>query len=130
MARGKVKWFNSQKGFGFVEQDGGGPDLFVHYSAIKSEGFKSLNEGDVIEYNVTSGPKGDTAIDVIVVSRNPAPQEGQPRPHRSADRDRDRNRQRGGESKPFNRSIEDQLKALRKSSKENQQDLANRLKRR
>ena len=126
MAQGKVKWFNSQKGFGFIEQDEGGPDLFVHYSAIKDEGFKTLAEGDVVEYTVTQGPKGETAIDVRVTSRSSAPsteKPSQPRPSSTG-------RARQAESKPFNRSIEEQLKALRKHSKENQQDLTNRLKRR
>lgn len=127
MAQGKVKWFNTQKGFGFIEQQEG-PDLFVHFSALKDEGRKSLNEGDVVEYTTTTGPKGETAIDVTVVSESssPRPRERQPQPRRTGG-NRDQNRDEG---RPFNRSIEDQLKALRKSSKENQQDLANRLKRR
>jgi CspA family cold shock protein len=130
LAQGKVKWFSSQKGFGFIEQEGG-PDLFVHHKAIQGEGFKNLNEGDVVEYNVTSGPKGETAVDVKVISRSaqeyaPANSRGQNHGNgRSNDRGRGHDR-----DKPFNRSIEEQLKALRKSSKENQQDLANRLKRR
>ncbi len=121
MAQGKVKWFSSKKGFGFIEQENG-PDLFVHHKAIQGEGFKNLNEGDVVEYSVSSGPKGENAIDVKVISRSEQPSEQRPRTSNGRDnRDQD---------KPFNRSIEDQLKALRKSSKENQQDLANRLKRR
>lgn len=125
MAQGKVKWFDSQKGFGFIEQ-GEGPDLFVHFRAISTEGFKSLQENDVVEYNIASGPKGDSAVDVKVISRSSSPKEKQSQPsYHTANSSR-----KNGESKPFNRSIEDQLKALRKSSKENQQDLANRLKRR
>ncbi len=57
MNRGKVKWFNESKGFGFIEQDGG-KDIFVHYSAIQSSGFKTLTEGDVVEFEVVEGPKG------------------------------------------------------------------------
>jgi CspA family cold shock protein len=60
MAHGTVKWFNEQKGFGFITQDSG-PDVFVHYSAIDASGFKSLNEGDEVEFTVTQGPKGPQA---------------------------------------------------------------------
>ncbi|MGI5401224.1 cold-shock protein [Streptomyces sp. CA-135486] len=58
MATGTVKWFNADKGFGFIQQDDGGPDVFVHFSAIQSTGFKELLEGDKVEYEVTQGPKG------------------------------------------------------------------------
>jgi CspA family cold shock protein len=60
MASGTVKWFNDQKGFGFITQDDG-PDVFVHYSAIEQSGFKSLAEGDQVEFEVTQGPKGPQA---------------------------------------------------------------------
>ena len=60
MAQGTVKWFNEQKGFGFITQDEG-PDVFVHYSAIDASGFKSLSEGDAVEFEVTQGPKGPQA---------------------------------------------------------------------
>jgi CspA family cold shock protein len=63
MARGKVKWFNEQKGFGFIEQEGG-TDVFVHYSAISGSGFKTLAEGDEVEFDVTQGPKGPKAENV------------------------------------------------------------------
>jgi cold shock protein len=60
MAQGTVKWFNDQKGFRFITQDGG-PDVFVHYSALEQSGFKSLAEGDQVEFEVTQGPKGPQA---------------------------------------------------------------------
>jgi CspA family cold shock protein len=66
MPRGKVKWFNDQKGFGFIEQEGGG-DVFVHYSSIKGDGFKTLAEGDDVEFELTQGPKGAKAENVVRV---------------------------------------------------------------
>ena len=60
MAQGNVKWFNDQKGFGFISQENG-PDVFVHFSAIEGEGFKSLEEGQAVEFDVTEGPKGPQA---------------------------------------------------------------------
>jgi cold shock protein len=60
---GKVKWFNEAKGFGFIERQGG-PDVFVHYSAIVGDGFKSLKEGDEVSFEVTQGPKGPQAANV------------------------------------------------------------------
>ncbi|MFQ5586935.1 MAG: cold-shock protein [Thermodesulfobacteriota bacterium] len=63
MARGKVKWFNDTKGYGFIEQDSG-DDIFVHYSAVVGEGFKTLKEGDEVEFEVTEGTKGPQAVDV------------------------------------------------------------------
>ncbi len=61
MAQGSVKWFNSEKGFGFIAQDGGGQDVFVHYSAIESDGYRSLEEQQRVEFEVTEGPKGPQA---------------------------------------------------------------------
>ncbi|MGG5259230.1 cold-shock protein [Phycicoccus avicenniae] len=64
MAQGTVKWFNAEKGFGFIAQDGGGPDVFVHYSAIDTQGYRSLDENQKVEYEVTQGPKGPQAEQV------------------------------------------------------------------
>ena len=61
MAQGTVKWFNSEKGFGFIAQDGGGPDVFVHYSAIETNGYKTLDEAQRVEFEVTQSPKGPQA---------------------------------------------------------------------
>jgi cold shock protein len=66
MAKGKVKWFNASKGFGFIEQEGGG-DVFVHFSAIQDEGYKSLDEGQAVEFEVTQGPKGAQASNVVKI---------------------------------------------------------------
>ena len=63
MAQGKVKWFDDAKGYGFISQENG-PDVFVHYSAIEGSGFRSLSEGDAVEFEVTQGPKGPQASHV------------------------------------------------------------------
>ncbi len=67
MPRGTVKWFNDAKGFGFITPEGGGTDVFVHYSAIDGRGFRSLAENQRVEYEVTAGPKGQQAKRVIPV---------------------------------------------------------------
>ncbi len=64
MAIGTVKWFNADKGFGFITQEDGGPDLFVHFSAIEGAGYRNLDENDKVEFEVTSGPKGPNASNV------------------------------------------------------------------
>ncbi len=61
MATGKVKWFNAEKGFGFIAVEGGGPDVFVHYSAIQSDGYRSLEEDQAVEFDITQGQKGPQA---------------------------------------------------------------------
>ena len=63
MAKGKVKWFNNQKGYGFITPENGA-DVFVHHTAIQGEGYKSLEEGQAVEFDVTKGPKGDQAVNV------------------------------------------------------------------
>ncbi|KAA5834450.1 cold-shock protein [Saccharopolyspora hirsuta] len=64
MAQGTVKWFNSEKGFGFIAPDDGGPDVFVHYSAIEARGFRTLEEDQKVSYEVSQGPKGPQAAGV------------------------------------------------------------------
>jgi cold shock protein len=64
MAQGTVKWFNGEKGFGFIEQDGGGADVFVHFSAIQADGYRSLDEGQRVEFDITQGQKGPQAEQV------------------------------------------------------------------
>ncbi|MGH3976023.1 MAG: cold-shock protein [Pseudonocardiaceae bacterium] len=67
MAQGVVKWFNAEKGFGFISVDGGGPDVFVHFSAIQGDGYRSLDENQRVEFESTQGPKGPQAESVRAI---------------------------------------------------------------
>ncbi len=67
MANGTVKWFNDKKGYGFIEQEDGGSDLFVHHNAINADGFKSLKEGDRVTFDIEQGQKGPAAANVTVI---------------------------------------------------------------
>jgi cold shock protein len=67
MAQGVVKWFNAEKGFGFISVDGGGPDVFVHFSAIQGDGYRSLDENQRVEFEASQGPKGPQADSVRAI---------------------------------------------------------------
>lgn len=67
MPTGTVKWFSDQKGYGFIVPDGGGKDIFVHHTGIEGAGFKSLKEGDKVEFEVSQSPKGEQAVKVIKI---------------------------------------------------------------
>jgi len=68
MSTGKVKWFNESKGYGFIEPDGGGRDVFVHFSAIQGDGYKTLSEGQPVEFEIVQGDKGPQASNVLKAS--------------------------------------------------------------
>jgi CspA family cold shock protein len=68
MATGTVKWFNGEKGYGFIAQDGGGPDVFVHFSAIEGSGYRNLEENQAVEFEITQGPKGPQAEKVRAIN--------------------------------------------------------------
>jgi CspA family cold shock protein len=67
MATGTVKWFNAEKGYGFITQDGGGPDVFAHFSAIQATGYRTLEENQRVEFEITQGPKGPQADQIRTV---------------------------------------------------------------
>jgi len=69
MSTGKVKWFNESKGYGFIEPEGGGRDVFVHYSAIQGEGYKTLSEGQPVDFEIVQGEKGPQASNVMKASQ-------------------------------------------------------------
>lgn len=65
MAQGTIKWFSDQKGYGFITPEGGNKDIFVHFSALQGEGFKTLAEGQRVSFDITTGPKGEQAANVV-----------------------------------------------------------------
>ncbi len=72
MATGTVKWFNDAKGFGFIEPEGGGDDVFAHFSAIQMEGFRTLKQGSKVRFDVVQGPKGQLAQNIVALEPVPA----------------------------------------------------------
>ncbi|HFB83526.1 MULTISPECIES: cold-shock protein [Thermosulfuriphilus] len=66
MAKGRVKWFNDKKGYGFISREDGG-DVFVHYTAIQGRGFRTLREGQLVEFDIQNGPKGEQAANVVII---------------------------------------------------------------
>ncbi|KAK5996435.1 Cold shock protein ScoF [Cladobotryum mycophilum] len=75
MPTGVVKWFNSEKGYGFISQDDGGPDVFLHFTNIKTNGYRSVEENQHVEFDVTQGPKGPQAENVTVIAGQAGAQE-------------------------------------------------------
>lgn len=73
MALGKVKWFNDAKGFGFIEPEAGGPDVFAHFSAIQMDGYRTLKQGGKVSYDLVQGPKGNLAQSIRPLSSTPSP---------------------------------------------------------
>jgi len=83
MATGSVKWFNNAKGYGFISPDGGGADVFAHFSAITMDGYKTLKQGQKVEFNLIDGPRGSQATDIVLGDQSTLPatetqQEAQP----------------------------------------------------
>jgi len=76
MATGIVKWFNDAKGFGFIEPDGGGADVFAHFSAIQMEGFRTLRQGSRVSFDLTQGPKGQLAQNISLLEMPRSPERG------------------------------------------------------
>jgi cold shock protein len=72
MAAGKVKWFNDSKGFGFIEPEGGGADVFAHFSAVQMDGFRTLKQGSHVVYDLVQGPKGDLAHNIRMADVQPS----------------------------------------------------------
>jgi CspA family cold shock protein len=85
MAAGTVKWFNDAKGFGFIEPEGGGADVFAHFSAVQMEGFKTLRQGGRVNYDLVQGPKGDLAQNIRWLDTESALYAGQAEEHALAD---------------------------------------------
>ncbi|MFZ8978401.1 MAG: cold-shock protein [Candidatus Nanopelagicales bacterium] len=73
MAQGTVKWFNAEKGFGFIAQADGGADVFVHFTAIQADGYRSLDENQTVEFDIVQGPKGPQADNVRIIACGRAP---------------------------------------------------------
>jgi CspA family cold shock protein len=77
MAVGTVKWFNDAKGFGFIEPEGGGADVFAHFSAIQMDGFRTLRQGSKVSFEVAEGPKGQLAQNILLIESGSAPDQQQ-----------------------------------------------------
>lgn len=76
--KGKVKWFSNVKGYGFIEKAGGGPDIFAHYSAIKSDGYKKLLEGEEVYFDIVQGEKGPQAVNIECMKKTAGTKPGEP----------------------------------------------------